>query len=219
MSTELDRARIAVVVHEVRSPVAAVAAVAEALAERPADAALRTELVRLALAACHAIERIVLDLAVASVRLHSVDIRALVGETAAAFRLQSADVVADGLDGDPLFVRADAVRLRQGLDNLVRNALVHSGTAEPVRISVTSSDAEVVVAVTDAGVGISPDELERIFEPGERVRPSSPGSGLGLAVTRAIVDAHGGSIEVESSEGVGTTFTMVLPAAEPQSAT
>jgi signal transduction histidine kinase len=210
MSADLDRERLAVLVHEVRSPVAALAAVAEAAGERSTDRALRVELVRLALAACAAIERIVLDLAVSSVRLEAVDVRRLARETAAAFRLGGADVVAR-VESDPFVVQADPVRLRQVLDNLVRNALVHGGGADPVQISVERTEAAALITVSDSGRGIPPADLDRIFGPGVRLDARTPGSGLGLALTRALVEAHGGSIAAESREATGTIFTVSLP--------
>lgn len=210
MSADLDRERLAVLVHEVRSPVAALAAVAEAAGERSADRALRVELVRLALVACSAIERILRDHAVSSVRLEAIDIRRLVRETAAAFRLDGADVVAH-LESAPLVVQADPVRLRQVLDNLVRNALVHGGGGDAVGISVERAEAAVLITVSDSGRGIPLEDLDRIFDPGVRLDARTPGSGLGLALTRAFVEAHGGAVAVESREGAGTTFTVSLP--------
>jgi signal transduction histidine kinase len=73
--------------------------------------------------------------------------------------------------------------------------------------------------VADGGRGIPPDELARIFELGTRLDPATPGSGIGLALTRAIVEAHGGTLQAESDVGVGSTFTIVLPARVGQSAT
>lgn len=219
MSADLGRERLAVLVHEVRSPVAALAAVAEAAGERDAAPALRAELVRLALAACESIERIVVDIALSSVRLEALDVRAVVREAVAAFRVRGADVVVELDDSGPLVVDADAVRLRQALDNLVENALLHGGSSESVRVSVARSGVEARIAVADAGVGIPRAELQRVFERGVRLDTASRGSGLGLAVTHAVVDALGGSVAVESTEGVGATFTIVLPLAGSQPAT
>jgi signal transduction histidine kinase len=70
-----------------------------------------------------------------------------------------------------------------------------------------------VVAIADEGEGVPPGELLRIFEPGVRATESRPGSGIGLAVVRAVALAHGGRAEVQSSPGQGATFRLVLPAA------
>ncbi len=218
MSDGLDHARLAVLVHEVRSPVAALSAIAETVGAQLADHSARSELVRLALAACQGIERIVLDAAVASVRPEVVDLAALARESVGSFAIRAAPVGAE-VDDDPLLVSGDPVRLRQALDNLIANALAHGGPAEPVTVRATKVEDAVVVVVTDRGRGIPADELVRIFELGVRLDDSAPGSGLGLALTRAIVEAHGGALGVESRPGEGSTFTISLPPLGSQPAT
>ncbi len=207
--------RITILVHEVRSPVAALAAIAEALRDTGAATTGRGELVRLAIGACRAIERIVSDIAVASVRTSIVDPAELVRSTVAAHVLAGTNIEAridDGLspiDGDP-------VRLRQALDNLIRNAVIHGGGR--VLVSATCADEVVSLAVADSGPGIADEDLERVFEPGARLDEGRPGCGLGLAIARAIVEAHGGSLGAESSS-TGATFTIMLRSAGSQPAT
>ena len=215
MSAGLDHARLAVLVHEVRSPVAALSAVAETVADLPPDDSMRRDLVRLALAASRGIERIVMDLAVASVRTELLDVGALTHDAVASFALRGDRVVVDG-DDARLFVDGDPVRLRQALDNLIANALAHGSSRSSVAVRTVASKDAVSISVSDSGPGIAPEELARIFELGVRLDADSPGSGLGLVLSRAIVDAHGGALEVESAPGVGSTFTIVLPARAPQ---
>jgi signal transduction histidine kinase len=203
--------RVAILVHEVRSPVAALAAVAEALADVE-DAGSRRELVGLALGACAAIERIVTDIAVASVRLTPVDVAAIVHDVVAARAVSGVTVVSEVAAGLPT-IEGDPVRLRQALDNLVTNGLLHGGGS--VVVAATESAEGVAVTVADEGRGIPPDELGRIFEPGVRLHEGRPGFGLGLALTKAIVEAHGGMLTVDSTPGEGTTFTIVLPPDHP----
>ena len=210
--------RLAVLVHELRSPVAALSAIAEAAAATPVDDVSRGELARLALAAARAIERIVTDIAVTSVRMEQLDVAALAHDAVAAFSARGRHVVLEG-PGRPLVVDADPVRLRQALDNLIANALTHAGTAYPVTIRVTATRDDVEIAVSDGGRGIPPGELAYIFEPGVRLVSDTTGSGLGLALSRAIVDAHGGAIAVDSIVGEGSTFTIVLPRRSSQPAT
>ena len=203
-----DRERLTVLVHEVRSPVAALSAVAEAAAGA-ADDVPRRRLAELALAAARAIERIVMDIAVTSVRMEPLDAAALARDAVAAFSVRGARVVAEEI-GAPLVVDADPVRLRQVLDNLIGNALTHAGSgAVTVRVAATRDGVEI--AVSDGGRGIPQEELARIFEPGVRLGTDLTGSGLGLALSRAIVEAHGGTIAVDSIVGEGSTFTIVLP--------
>jgi signal transduction histidine kinase len=209
-SSGLDNARLAVLVHEVRSPVAALSAVAETFGESAPGDPARRELVRLAVAACDAVERVVMDVALASVRAELLDVRALVRESVASYVVRGSDVSADEGE-DQLVVVGDAVRLRQVLDNLIANALAYGGSA-PVVVRATRTDDVIRVAVSDTGPGIPAHEVERIFELGRRLSEDPPGSGLGLTLGRAIIDAHGGSLEVESMPGVGSTFTIALPA-------
>ena len=204
----LDNVRLAVLVHEVRSPVAALVAVAETAADSRGGSDEIPTLVRLALAASRAIERIVLDVAVASVRLEPVDMGALVRDAVAAHRVRGAEVavvVDDGLsvDGDP-------VRLRQVIDNLIANALVHGGSEVTVRAA--RREGAVHVVVSDTGPGIAPDQLDSIFDAGVRLDADTSGSGLGLALARAIAQAHGGSLVAQSAPGQGAAFTLALPA-------
>jgi signal transduction histidine kinase len=202
-----DTHRLAVLVHEVRSPVAALGAIAEA-ARGSSTEDDRRALVDLALAACRAIERVVTDAAVASVRLEPTEVAEVVGESVHAAALGGARIRAVVEPGLPPIV-ADRLRLRQALDNLVSNAAMHAGGEIVVR--AVASDGRVVLSVSDSGPGIPPDEQERVFDAGVRLDPERPGSGLGLAVVRAIADAHGASLSLESEPGRGATFALAFP--------
>ncbi len=218
MSSGLDQARLTVLVHEVRSPVAALSAVAETMADLPADDSMRRELVRLALAASLGIERIVMDLAVASVRLEPVDVEVLVRDAVASFSVRGHDVMLEG-DAARLLVDGDPVRLRQVLDNLIGNALVHGSAGAPVVVRTSRLEGSATIAVSDTGPGIPHDERARIFELGARLDTEARGSGIGLTLSRAILHAHGGALDVESVSGKGSTFTIVLPVRATQPAT
>jgi two-component system sensor histidine kinase BaeS len=213
MTSELDADRLTVLVHEVRSPVAALAAIAETLMDAPVDHEARGTLVRLVVGACAGIERLVADVAVASIRLDQIDPVLLVGDVVAAARVRGAAVDLSAPAEVPP-VRGDPSRLRQALDNLLSNAFVHGSPDKAVSVTV-SADTMVRIAVADAGAGIAPDDLERIFERRVRLEPASPGAGLGLALARAIAEGHGGSLTVASSVGSGTTFTLSLPLQSP----
>lgn len=121
------------------------------------------------------------------------------------------------LDFPPDFplVRGDSARLRQVFDNLVSNAIKYSPQGGEVRISGTFDAQSVTVAVSDQGVGIAPEELDNIFQRFYRVEGklsrSTRGTGLGLYLARAVVRAHGGTIDVTSQPGKGSTFYVRLP--------
>ncbi len=118
----------------------------------------------------------------------------------------------------PLRVRCDSTRISQVLNNLLSNAIKYSPRGGPVRIELTAAPDSAWVSVTDSGVGIPVEERESIFEPFRRsstTRDTIPGVGLGLAVGRRIIEAHGGHFEVRSELGAGTTFRFRLPR-EPQ---
>lgn len=209
MSSELDTDRLAVLIHEVRSPVAALSAIAETVSDGGLDTVTRQELVRLVMLACRGIERIVGDVAVASVRLEEVDPSALVRDVAVAARLRGWRVEAEIPQRAVPRIQADPSRLRQVLDNLLANAVVHGGDGVVwLRLGV---DDSVVFEVIDAGPGIPAAELERIFDVGVRLEADRPGTGLGLAVSRAIVEAHGGALTATSAPGRGTTMIIALP--------
>jgi signal transduction histidine kinase len=209
VSSELDTDRLAVLIHEVRSPVAALSAIAETVSDGGLDTVTRQELVRLVMLACRGIERIVGDVAVASVRLEEVDPSALVRDVAVAARLRGWRVEAEIPQRAVPRIQADPSRLRQVLDNLLANAVVHGGDGVVwLRLGV---DDSVVVEVIDAGPGIPAAELERIFDVGVRLEADRPGTGLGLAVSRAIVEAHGGALTATSAPGRGTTMIIALP--------
>jgi signal transduction histidine kinase len=207
--SELDAQRLAVLVHEVRSPVAALSAIAETIADPELDASGRVELVRLAVSAGESVQRIVTDIAVASIRFEEIAPGGLVRDAAAAAVLRGDRVEVDIAAELPL-IRGDPQRLRQALDNLIANAVVHSGSDDAVVVRGVADDA-LRISVSDAGVGIAPDEQGRIFDVGVWLGTDSGGSGLGLALTRAIVEGHGGALAVTSTPGDGASFTIVLP--------
>jgi signal transduction histidine kinase len=118
-------------------------------------------------------------------------------------------------DADLPPVFADETRLRQVLDNLVSNAIKYSPEGGTVEIGARDDGNQIVVYVQDQGVGLSAPEQTRIFERFYRVDGAlsrkTQGTGLGLYLSRAIVEAHGGRMWVESTPGKGSTFYFSLP--------
>jgi signal transduction histidine kinase len=208
VTTDLER--LAILVHEVRSPVAALAAVKEALSGGGLGRDDRHALIALGIAACRGIDRIVSDATVASVHRSTVDVVRLAEDSAAAATLGGTVVVRSSSDVPRLLLEVDPQRLRQALDNLVANAVAVSAPGGEVVVEVVGNDGPARISVADSGPGVPVEELERIFERGVRLDVERPGSGLGLSIARAIVRAHGGALTVESRPGEGATFTLTL---------
>jgi two-component system OmpR family sensor kinase len=126
----------------------------------------------------------------------------------------------DGGWGPPV-VLGDEARLRQVLANLMSNALAHTPAGTPVTLLAQTQRLDgvlrAVVEVVDHGPGLDPNDTERVFERFYRADParsrSSGGTGLGLAIVAALVAAHGGTVEAESTPGQGATFRVMLPLA------
>ena len=112
-------------------------------------------------------------------------------------------------------VEGDASRLHQVLLNLISNGLTHGGPDAEVTVTLGLEDEDVILTVADDGRGMPSDVAAQVFERFYREDASrsrvSGGSGLGLAITKSLVDKHGGTITVDSEEGVGSTFTVRLP--------
>ena len=117
-----------------------------------------------------------------------------------------------------LAVRADHLRLKQVLANLISNAIKYNRPRGSVEVTARAFGERVLISVRDTGLGIPTGRMADLFEPFERLgREGSgvEGAGLGLALTRRLVEAMGGKLDVQSLEGVGSTFIVDLPAAEP----
>jgi signal transduction histidine kinase len=116
-------------------------------------------------------------------------------------------------------VRADRERLETALDALMENAVKATDEGSAILVGSRADGHRLLLEVTDEGRGIGAEDLHRIFEPFSKIEPDrarkNGGTGLGLSIARAIVDAHGGSIAVDSEGGHGTTFRISLPGFRP----
>lgn len=111
-------------------------------------------------------------------------------------------------------IRANPIRLRQVLDNVVGNAIKYSDVDGQVKIAIHAEGDQVILQVTDEGLGIPPTEQQSVFDKfyrGSNISPEIEGSGLGLAIVKTIVENHQGRIWVESAIGKGSSFFIVLP--------
>jgi len=124
-----------------------------------------------------------------------------------------------GLADAPPTVRGDTIRLGQACDNLISNAIKFTPAGGTVTVLLSATDDNAVVIVRDTGMGIPAAELDqlyaRFFRASTATRNAVAGVGLGLTITKAIVTAHGGELDVHSEEGIGTEFSMSLPLPVP----
>src|SRR4030095_918631 len=151
-------------------------------------------------------------------RLASTDVGRIVNEVVDAYRFQIEQqgfaLEVDVAEGLPRVV-GDEEALAQALLNLVNNALKYTREEKSLRLEVRRrGDREVTIAVVDHGIGVAKGEQRKIFEKFYRAEDSlvheTKGSGLGLSLVEHIMEAHGGTVEVESTPGRGSPFTLVL---------
>ena len=151
-------------------------------------------------------------------RREVLDLTGIVGRVAENFELraqQKGVELSTRVDPLPL-ITGDADRLVQVFTNLTENALEHTPPGGRIRITAQPAPGGIQIAVSDSGKGIPPEDVNRIFErfyqaDKSRARSGRRGTGLGLTISREIVQTHGGKINVESREGQGATFYIWLP--------
>jgi signal transduction histidine kinase len=212
---------VAQVAHDVRTPLAAVIGSAQTLRQRGEQLSPEQRDALLAVIASEAdrVARFVDELFDAAridadgfaYSFEDVDVGALVAEAVAAAGA-GRDVAIERRLADALPpVRGDRARLRQVLGNLLENAISYA-PGSPVEVTAVAEDGDVTIAVVDHGAGVPPAEQEVIFEQfGRGTGAGKPGTGLGLYISRAIAEAHGGTLDVTSTPGEGATFTLRLP--------
>jgi len=228
---EAARAReevLAVVSHDLRTPLSVVSTAATVLAEPSLPQERRTDLIERIERAVERMTGLIRDLLDVA-RLEAgrlvidaarVEVEPLLDEVCHLFRLSadersvalSCHVADDGVSA----VAGDRDRLLQVLQNLVDNALKFTPEGGSVKLWASSAGASVRFSVADSGPGIPADEVPHLFDRFWQSRGGgrpAGGTGLGLAIVRGIVEAHGGTVWVESEEGRGTTFHFTLPAA------
>jgi signal transduction histidine kinase len=149
-----------------------------------------------------------------------VDINALIEQELKFFQLDNGfkDHIEPelSLDADLPGISGHPVQIKQILDNLIKNAWDAMVDTEAKRliISTKSDESQVVIDICDTGEGIAPENLDRIFNPDFTTKPVGQGTGLGLAGVKTMVESYAGTIEVKSSPGQGTTFTVKLPVSD-----
>jgi histidine kinase len=225
-STERRRARlISEVAHEMRTPLTSIEGYVEGILDRvfePTEevlTAIGEETSRLQRLAGDLAELSRAEEGVITLDARDVDLRDLAEACADRLRPQYDDkgVGLEVRAGPPLLVHVDPNRITQVLTNLLGNALTYTPVGGRVLVTPSRKDDAATVAVSDTGVGLSPDDLEFVFDRFYRVPgPARPagGSGIGLTIARGIARAHGGNVEAASpGPGEGSTFTLNLPLA------
>ena len=216
---------VSLVSHELRSPMAAVIGAAQTLEQRWRGlsheqrasflALIAGETSRLADLIEDVLDTSRIEGGTFTYRFDDVDIGELAEEAVASASVGQDEVSIRAVVRRPLpNVRGDRMRLRQVLANLIDNAVKWSSSGESVEVDVSSTNGRVVIGVRDRGPGIPRDEHGMIFEKFGRATGGAgrSGTGLGLFIARSIAEAHGGTVEVRSVPGEGSTFTLALPA-------
>jgi two-component system, OmpR family, phosphate regulon sensor histidine kinase PhoR len=228
---KIDQVRrdfVANVSHELRTPLSILRGYIETLLETPETS--RQELSRILRVMERHSKRLdllsedlltlaQLESANPNLQLDDVDLSSFFGELVRDWEKKLANkhlkMIADVAPDLPT-IRADRVRLQEALYNLLDNAVNYSGEHGEIRLMARWRDEQIVLSVSDNGIGISKEDLPRIFERFYRVDKARTakniqGTGLGLAIVKHIAQLHGGHVEAESEIGKGTTIRVVLP--------
>ncbi|TBN57654.1 two-component sensor histidine kinase [Glaciihabitans arcticus] len=229
---EVRRDFVANISHELKTPIGAVSLLAEAMAEASDDAVqvrkfakrLTKESERLTRITREIIELSRLQAADVLTKPDLVDIDHVVAiaidQNRVAADSRRVNLVSGGDAGAEVY--GDEPLLAVALHNLVANAIQYSAKGSRVGVGVSHEDGIVEIAVTDQGVGIPEEDLDRVFERFYRIDPArsrhTGGSGLGLSIVKHVVQNHGGDVRVWSQPGSGSTFTIRLPEASSASA-
>jgi two-component system phosphate regulon sensor histidine kinase PhoR len=211
--------------HEFRTPLAGIKAMVETLrggavdekkAARDFLTRIDSEVDRLTQMVAELTEISRIETGKAELKLEPVDLNQLVEEAIAQLSPQAERqklTVVKELASDLSSVPADRARVRQVIVNLLHNAIKFTGPGGKITVTTQGRGDAVAVDIADTGTGIASDDLPHVFErfyKGDKAR-SGGGTGMGLAIAKHVVEAHGGSIRVQSEEGKGSTFSFSLP--------
>ncbi|HET57896.1 MAG TPA: PAS domain-containing sensor histidine kinase [Deltaproteobacteria bacterium] len=227
LQNEIDRSRrlasvgrlAAGVAHEIRNPLSTIKGFATYFRDRCPDAPEDRRTAEVMIEEVDRLNRVVgqlLDFSrPVSVRSSTVSIPALVRRSLDMIEGRAREhniIVETSLPGDNLEIDVDSDGLNQALLNLYLNAVEAMPAGGRLRVSASQDDGGVAITVADTGRGIDQENLSKIFDPYFTTKPS--GTGLGLAIVHKIVEAHGGTMNVESETGRGTTVSFTIPSVE-----
>jgi two-component system, sensor histidine kinase and response regulator len=217
---------ISILAHELKSPLNAVAGYLEMLARNPADydEATRAEMISRGLIRIDGMRKLIHDLldltriesGKRTRQISDVDIVAVARKSAEMLQTEanSQEIVIQVHADGPISMAADADEIEMLLNNLISNAVKYNRDGGRVDVTISQSDDRTTIAVADTGIGMSAEDLSRVF--GEFVRVKSEqtnhilGSGLGLSIVKKLAQLYAGEVTVESRPGEGSTFTVVL---------
>ena len=217
---------LAGVAHDLRNPLGAMGLALEGLRHRADEPEKFGRTIDLLSRQVKGLDRMLMDFVDASrieagevqLAFERCDVRVLVREACSLFSAMSQrHQIGCDLPQEVVEVDCDSLRMTQVLTNLVSNAIKYSPEGGRIRVGVSQTGPGVRLTVSDEGVGIAAGEQVHLFEPFRRAnrRTDIPGTGLGLFVVQHLIQAHRGRIEVQSQEGVGSTFSVLLPLARP----
>jgi signal transduction histidine kinase len=229
----VDRERrelTAAISHDLRTPLSSIRAMAEALDDQVLDdpaevqryyGTIRREIERLGRMIDDLFELAQMDAGAVELNRHPVTLHEIAAEVVDAMQAQASRngvTLILNVDGHPPKTPLDGSRIERVLGNLIRNALNHTPESGRVDVNVFADDDYVGLKVSDTGDGIATADLPHIWERFYRAEKSrrrlpqeADGAGLGLAIVRGIIEAHGGTVDASSSAGRGATFTIRLP--------
>lgn len=229
-SSDIDATRerfLAILGHDLRNPLGAITTSTRFLLEPGLSAAERADLVRGIESAGRRMSRLVSDLLELAlsrlgdsmpVRATEFDLGAMIGDVVAEVRASYPHASIEVHLGHDLRGRWDRARLAQALINLIGNAVQHGDTSAPITVDARHGGGETIIAVHNQGPAIPAEILDGIFEAlkgGAGANRDRRHLGLGLFIVDKIVEAHGGTIDVQSTADSGTTFTIRLPGGSP----
>ena len=222
---ESRRSFIAMLSHQLKTPVTSLAMSVNLLWERfQGQAQDADELLSMAREDCSSLAGLVDELVGAArdmtsnlaLRLTRIDVVRLVRESLRPLFIQARDRgidLRDQMGSAPVFIKGDPIKLPWVITNLVGNALRYTPSDGSITVDIEAVERRVSISVSDTGAGISREDMKRIFLPSTSQDGDSQRGlhGLGLVIAKEIVEAHDGSIDVQSELGAGTTFTVLLP--------
>lgn len=229
---ELKTNFLSLVTHDLKTPVARIQGLAEVLARKAADRLVERDLrtIQHIIESTDELNRFIstimelakLESTELKPRLESRDLNRLVEAAIEGFKAPArARRCRIEANLEPLFpIRLDPSLIQKVIHNLIDNALKYSPEGSSIEIATREVGNRVELSITDSGVGLSPEEQQNLFQKFYRAKNSAtsqvPGSGLGLYLCRYFVEAHAGTIAVDSSPGRGSTFTITLPIDPPE---